>query len=89
MQTVTLGSTNITTDKNAFGALARMSLLLRRSPSAQHLTPQVQEKMMRIETCLNCGHCMSKCPYGLDTPALLRRNLEDYKQVLAGEVKVC
>ncbi len=69
--------------------MARMSLLLRRSPSAQHLTPQVQEKMMRIKTCLNCGHCMSKCPYGLDTPALLRRNLEDYKQVLKGEVKVC
>ena len=26
--------------------------------------------------------------YGLDTPALLARNYEDYKRVLAGEVKV-
>ena len=30
----------------------------------------------------------AKCPYGLDTPALLARNYEDYKRVLAGEVKV-
>ncbi len=67
---------------------ARMSLLLRRSPSAAHLSPEGQAKMKKIENCLNCGRCRSKCPYGLDTPALLRRNLEDYKKVLAGEVSV-
>lgn len=67
---------------------ARMSLLLRRSPSAGHLSPEGQEKMMKIEDCLNCGQCKSKCPYGLDTPNLLRRNLEDYKNVLAGKVSV-
>ncbi len=67
---------------------ARMSLLLRRSPSALQLTPQVQEKMLRIENCLHCGRCSSRCPYGLDTPALLQKNLEDYKRVLAGEVQV-
>lgn len=67
---------------------ARMSLLLRRSPSASHLSPAGQEKMMRIEQCLHCGQCKSKCPYGLDTPALLQKNLEDYKRVLAGEVQV-
>lgn len=67
---------------------ARMSLLLRRSPSAEHLSPEGQAKMKKIENCLNCGRCRSKCPYGLDTPALLRRNLEDYKKVLAGEVSV-
>ncbi len=64
---------------------ARMSLLIRRSPSAAQLTPQTQEKMMLIEKCLNCGQCKSKCPYGLDTPALLRKNLEDYKEILAGK----
>jgi uncharacterized protein len=67
---------------------ARMSLLLRRSPSAAHLSAEGQAKMKKIENCLNCGRCKSKCPYGLDTPALLRRNLEDYKRVLAGEVSV-
>lgn len=67
---------------------ARMSLLLRRSPSAGHLSPEGQEKMKKIEQCLHCGQCKSKCPYGLDTPALLQRNLEDYRKVLAGEVSV-
>ena len=67
---------------------ARMSLLLRRSPSAAQLSPEGQAKMKKIENCLHCGHCSSRCPYGLDTPALLARNYEDYKRVLAGEVKV-
>lgn len=67
---------------------ARMSLLLRRSPSAGHLSKEGQEKMMKIETCLECGACKAKCPYGLDTPNLLKKNLEDYKRVLAGEVEV-
>lgn len=67
---------------------ARMSLLLRRSPSASHLSPEGQAKMMKIEDCIHCNQCKKKCPYGLDTPALLRKNLEDYKKVLAGEVQV-
>ncbi|MCD7864012.1 MAG: aldo/keto reductase [Lachnospiraceae bacterium] len=67
---------------------ARMSLLLRRSPSQGHLTPEAQAKMMRIEDCLHCNQCKSRCPYGLDTPTLLAKNLEDYKRVLAGEVTV-
>ena len=67
---------------------ARMSLLLRRSPSAEHLSPAGQAKMKKIEGCLHCNQCRAKCPYGLDTPALLARNYEDYKRVLAGEVKV-
>ncbi len=68
---------------------ARMSLLLRRSPSELQLTPEVQEKMKKIENCLHCNQCKSKCPYGLDTPALLAKNYEDYKRVLSGEVSVC
>ena len=67
---------------------ARMSLLLRRSPSELQLTKEVQAKMKKIEECLNCGQCKSKCPYELDTPALLVKNYEDYKQVVAGKVSV-
>lgn len=67
---------------------ARMSLLLRRSPSAVQLSPQGQAKMMKIENCIHCNQCKSKCPYGLDTPTLLQKNLEDYKNVLAGKVTV-
>lgn len=61
---------------------ARMSLLLRRSPAAAHLSPEGQTKMKKIEDCINCGQCKAKCPYGLDTPNLLKRNYEDYKTFL-------
>lgn len=42
---------------------ARMSLLLRRSPSALQLTEAVQKKMFNIENCMHCNQCKSKCPY--------------------------
>jgi aryl-alcohol dehydrogenase-like predicted oxidoreductase len=64
---------------------ARMSLLIRRSPSAQWLTPQAQQKMNQIQNCLHCGKCKSKCPYGLNTPALLAKNYQDYQEILAGK----
>ena len=67
---------------------ARMSLMLRRAPSKAWLTPEMQAEMKKIEGCLNCRKCTTKCPYELDTPALLRKNYEDYKRVLAGEVAV-
>ncbi len=67
---------------------ARMSLLLRRSPSATQLSEAGQAMMRKIEGCLHCNQCKKKCPYGLDTPALLEKNYEDYKRVLAGEVSV-
>ena len=38
--------------------------------------------MKKIEGCLSCGRCHARCPYGLDTPALLSRNYEDYKTFL-------
>ena len=44
--------------------------------------------LTKIENCINCGKCKRKCPYELDTPELLRKNLEDYKNVLAGKVQV-
>ncbi|MEW6550096.1 MAG: aldo/keto reductase [Spirochaetota bacterium] len=62
---------------------ARMSLLWRRAPPERFFTPESQLKMRRIESCTRCGACVAKCPYGLDTPALLRRNLEDYTAELA------
>lgn len=61
---------------------ARMSLLLRRSPAEGHLSPAGQEKMARIDQCIHCNHCADHCPYGLNTPELLRRNYEDYKTFL-------
>lgn len=67
---------------------ARMSLMLRRAPSKSWLSKEWQENMKMIESCVNCRSCVSKCPYELDTPNLLRKNYEDYKNVLSGNVSV-
>ncbi len=67
---------------------ARMSLMVRRAPSQSWLNEYWQREMARIETCLHCNACHSKCPYELDTPALLKKNLEDYRAILAGEKTV-
>ena len=61
---------------------ARMSLMLRRSPTKDLLGPEGQAKMKKIEGCLHCNRCKAKCPYGLDTPALLQKNYEDYQAFL-------
>ena len=67
---------------------ARMSLLIRRSPSEAQLTPKAQAMMKKIEDCLHCGKCRSKCPYGLDTPKLLEKNYRDYREILEGKTSI-
>ena len=61
---------------------ARMSLLLRRAPAASYLTEEYRAEMKKIEKCVNCGHFKQSCPYGLDTPALLKKNYEDYQNFI-------
>jgi predicted aldo/keto reductase-like oxidoreductase len=67
---------------------ARMSQLIRRSPSANHLTEASQAMMKNIENCIECGSCASKCPYSLNPPVLLKKNYEDYKEILAGKASI-
>lgn len=67
---------------------ARMSLMLRRAPSRDWLTEYWQKEIQKIESCLNCGQCKSRCPYELDIPSLLKKNYEDYQNVLSGNTKV-
>ena len=67
---------------------ARMIQLIRRSPSARWLEEEAQAKMYKIEDCTRCGRCMKHCPYGLQIPDLLRKNLEDYRRIVAGEVTI-
>ena len=59
---------------------ARMDMLIRRSPWRPWFTPEWQAKMNKIETCLECGRCKSKCPYHLDTPKVLKYMLKDYRE---------
>ena len=64
---------------------ARMSLMIRRAPEADQKTEKMQAMMQKIKDCIHCGKCKSKCPYGLDTPTLLQKNLKDYEEILAGK----
>ena len=67
---------------------ARMSLMIRRAPSRAWLNEHWQAEMAKVHECSECGACMKKCPYGLEIPALLRKNYADYQDVLAGRTRV-
>ncbi len=67
---------------------ARMIQMIRRSPSDAWLGESWQKEMFKIEECIECGACLPRCPYELNIPELLKKNLEDYKNILAGKVKV-
>ena len=55
------------------------------NPESFLLHPQLK---YTARNCIGCGQCSAKCPYELDTPALLKKNYADYQAVLAGEVSV-
>ena len=67
---------------------ARISQMIRRSPSDNFLTPEFQAEMDKIDQCVDCGLCMTRCPYELNIPQLLRKNLADYREILAGRRSV-
>ncbi len=70
----------------AINNCARMSLMVRRAPSDVWLSEHWQAEMNKIDGCLHCMQCTTKCPYELDTPTLLQKNLEDYRGILAGKI---
>ena len=61
---------------------ARMKLFLGRMPAELYTTPEWQYNMALIDKCLHCDSCKNKCPYNLDTPALLAVNNRFYKEYL-------
>lgn len=66
---------------------ARMSLLLTRAPYQGFLTDHWRDAMESITGCIECGKCKSKCPYGLDTPNLLKAMLKDYREFYQSHAK--
>ncbi len=67
---------------------ARMSLMVRRAPSASWLNEYWQKAMTETQKCTECGLCKTKCPYELNTPELLKKNFADYQNILQGKVSV-
>ncbi|MBP7176772.1 MAG: aldo/keto reductase [Thermoclostridium sp.] len=61
---------------------ARMKFLLRRAVYQNFITEQWQEQMNRIEDCIECNQCANRCPYHLNTPALLKEMLADYRDFI-------
>lgn len=62
---------------------ARISLLIKRAPYQGFLEDSFKEKMELINNCIECGHCKNNCPYKLDTPNLLKRELKSYTEFYA------
>lgn len=65
---------------------ARMSLLVRRMPYQRFMTDEWKARMERIAECTECGECRERCPYDLDTPELLKRQLTEYREFYANHV---
>jgi aryl-alcohol dehydrogenase-like predicted oxidoreductase len=62
--------------------VARMELFLGRQPLQRLLEEGGAAKMAAAAGCVQCGECRSRCPYGLDTPELVRRNTEFYNDYM-------
>ncbi len=62
---------------------ARMAMLLRRAPYRPYMSDEWYQKMHKIEECVHCDACKSRCPYNLDTPRLLQDMLKDYDEFYA------
>lgn len=65
----------------------RMYLFLRRAPYSVYLNDEFNEKMQKVNDCVECGLCKERCPYHLDIPTLLKRNLEDFNEHWANREK--
>jgi len=64
---------------------ARFSQMVRRMPPARFYTKEYAETIGKVRDCVECGECKAKCPYGIDTPNLLKLNLQDYEEIMAGK----
>ncbi|MDR2519778.1 MAG: aldo/keto reductase [Eubacteriaceae bacterium] len=69
----------------AISECARFSQMVRRMPPGRFFSKEFAAEMDKARACLECGQCKEHCPYGLDTPSLLKANLLDYDEILAGK----
>jgi aryl-alcohol dehydrogenase-like predicted oxidoreductase len=63
--------------------LARMRLFLTRGPWRREVSPEARAKYATADGCINCGECASRCPYELDSAALVKEHYAYYKAFVA------
>ncbi|MCL1849158.1 MAG: aldo/keto reductase [Clostridiales bacterium] len=59
---------------------ARLSFMMGRSRYERFLEDDWASQMERIHECQQCGHCKAHCPYGLDTPEVLKTQYAMYQE---------
>ena len=57
----------------------RMMQLLGRAVWQNYVTPEWQREMERVEDCVHCGACATRCPYGLKPYESMREQLKGYR----------
>jgi len=60
---------------------ARITMMIRRMPSENFLSAEWKANMDKINNCRECGQCREKCPYHLNPPEILRRQLKEYNEL--------
>ena len=85
---ITVARNGIAEFPNSYMLLNKLMYALFLAGDSDGNIPEWQENMKKIENCLECGQCSSRCPYELDTPNLLKKNYEDYKNILAGKTVI-
>ena len=58
---------------------ARLPQALRRMPCEQFFTREWREEIAKLAQCDECGTCVTRCPYHLDVPALIKAAAKDYQ----------
>jgi len=61
---------------------ARMEKMLKRSSVKVFTSDYWRAEMKKIENCTECGTCMTRCPYGLNIPNLLKANYTFYEEFI-------
>lgn len=61
--------------------LMRIDCFIKRNPAGSQFNPARLEEVSRIDNCINCGACVSRCPYDLDVPNQLKRQRDSFRQM--------